>query len=221
MRKLDPKAVKMIALLMSDPKMHWERAARQAGYDQPRKTAKMLKKDVHFVAQLDEELRKRTQRYDKRFLDTDILLAAIADHAFFDPRKLFNEKGELVHLRELPFEVANCITSIKVFKDGSKKALKAWQKRIEYDDDWDGFLDEGPPQDLLDEIEPDEYVEIKWTDTFKAKEALIKHVTERDDNRAKQAESHAGSRSEILERARARKLAEEGNHLKEVQREAG
>ena len=70
-----------------------------------------LLKNVRVAAYIAEKQEKLTKKCD---ITKENVLKEIAKISFSDVRKLFNEDGQLLPIKDLPDEVAACISSIEV-----------------------------------------------------------------------------------------------------------
>jgi phage terminase small subunit len=134
---LRPKQQKFVDEYLVD--LNATQAALRAGYSE--KTAKcsghenLTKPDIQkAIAERQADRNRRTE------VTQDRVLLEIARLAFNDPRKAFNENGELKAVKDWPDEVAAAIQSIKIneFKgaDGETvvvKEVKFWDKGKQID----------------------------------------------------------------------------------------
>ena len=70
-----------------------------------------LLKNVEVAKAVQEAMDKRAAKLD---IDSERILQEIARLAYIDPRKVFNEHGQLLPIHQLPDEIAVCIASIEV-----------------------------------------------------------------------------------------------------------
>lgn len=105
-----------------------EKAARQAG-------TRLL--SVAAIRQKIAEVRERS--FAGMEITTDRILREVARLAFFDPRKLFDSKGNLVKIHEMDDDTAACIASVdheEIFEGrgenrvnvGVLRKIRAWDK---------------------------------------------------------------------------------------------
>jgi phage terminase small subunit len=113
-------------------------AAIRAGYSQKtaNEQAARLLADVSIQAAIAERINDRSKRTE---ITQDRVLLEIARLAFNDPRKAFDEDGNLLPVKQWPDDVAAAISSIKVTEqridnDGDEiiasqiKEIKFWDK---------------------------------------------------------------------------------------------
>ena len=70
-----------------------------------------LLKDVEILAQIDA---RRTELSNKYELTTETLIRSMARAVFFDPRKLYDENGQLKAITDLDDDTADALTGIEV-----------------------------------------------------------------------------------------------------------
>lgn len=110
-------------------------AAIYAGYS--KKGAEVrgseLVRDRKVVELLD---RRRNEQLEKSKLTADEVLQSLARAVRFDPRKLYNEAGELKHPTELDDETADVLSSIEVAEEyagkGDERELVGYTKKLKW-----------------------------------------------------------------------------------------
>ena len=87
---------------------------------------------THIVNWIRED-RERSKRYDKALEDSkEWLRARVLDEfsklAFVTPRKLYDEKGQMLPFKDWPKETADAVKKITLHGDGSIKVVEFWPK---------------------------------------------------------------------------------------------
>lgn len=107
-RRLNPKQVRFVEEYLID--LNASAAALRAGYKHPDIGRRLVTKShvSEAIAEAQEERSKRTR------IKADNVLVELARLAFSDVRKLFDEQGDLVPMRELDDDTAASIAGIEV-----------------------------------------------------------------------------------------------------------
>lgn len=136
MKELTPKQQQFAREYLKD--LNATQAAIRAGYSE--KTAKeqgaRLLTNVHVASFVQKEMDKRAKRTE---IDANDVLREIARLAFVDPRNLFDERGRLKPVTQLPDNIAASVASVEVVTSripGSDPVdveytskIKFWDKR--------------------------------------------------------------------------------------------
>lgn len=96
--------------------MNATRASIEAGYSKhsaDSQGSRMLK-NVKVKAYIDKHSRKRLEKLD---ITADKVMQELANIAFFDPRKMFNENSGLIEIQDLDDATAKAIGTIKLRKE--------------------------------------------------------------------------------------------------------
>ena len=131
MPKLTAKQRKFIEEYLID--LNATQAAIRAGYS--KKTAKQMGAENLSKPDIQEEIKKRTQSVtEKAGLTQERVLLEIARLAFNDPRKVFNEHGDIKPIEEWEDEVAACISSVETTTTTDKNGNTDFTRKIKF---WD------------------------------------------------------------------------------------
>lgn len=134
-KKLTKKQQVFVAEYLTD--MNATRSAIAAGYSENsagEQGSRLLTK-----AKVSEEIAKKTQeRCEKLNITADRVLAEIAKLAFLDPRKFYDDKGNLREVTELDDETAACLAGVEVFEEfegrGADRERIGQTKKIKFAD---------------------------------------------------------------------------------------
>lgn len=149
MASLTVKQRKFVNELLRDPNMDAVQAARKAGYSEKNihAAAWSLMRNSKVQEQISSVVEARQERV--RVSQDDVLRELVAI-VMFDPRELYQEDGTLKRVKDLPPEVARCLTHIEV------KEL---------------FSSSGNHRDLVGYIS-----KVRWIDRLRAIEMLARHL---------------------------------------------
>ncbi len=133
LKRLTPSQLLFVEALKADRQFNPTSAARAAGYAVPSQAANKLMKNPIIKAAVGRALYERQRKFE---VTAERVLQELAAIAFFDPRKLVDECGLLLEMKDLPGEVAAAIQSLKVLQspgDGDSEATrvidyKFWNK---------------------------------------------------------------------------------------------
>lgn len=100
-----------------------QQAAIRAGYtpNSARKYAHVLLRKPEVQQHLNEA---RKEIHDQAGMELQSLLAEYAKVAFFNPRRLFDEKGNAIPFADLPPDVASAITSYEIVNHQGVATIK-------------------------------------------------------------------------------------------------
>lgn len=125
--KLTDKQRLFINEYLADPDMNATRAAGKAGYSMPNKAIGILFKNPLITKEIGKAIRDRMRRCE---ISADRVLQELVNIAFFNPKRMLDDKGAVHELKDLPDEVAVCIQSMKISyteepqEDGSYVQIK-------------------------------------------------------------------------------------------------
>ena len=129
--KLTAKQKKFIDEYLID--LNATQAAIRAGYSE--KTAQQAGSRLLLNVVVSEEIKRRTQSVtEKAGLTQERVLLEIARLAFNDPRKVFNEHGDIKPIEEWEDEVAACISSVETTTTTDKNGNTDFTRKIKF---WD------------------------------------------------------------------------------------
>lgn len=131
--RLTPKQAAFVAEYIID--WNGSKAAVRAGYSE--KTSRQIAEEMlskpHIMAAIQEQVKARESR---TLVTQDRVLLEIARLAFNDPRRAFDENGDLLPIKQWPDDVAAAISSIEIdaicdgdgMVIGHTKKVKFWDK---------------------------------------------------------------------------------------------
>jgi len=125
-KKLTPKQQRFIEEYLVD--LNATQAAIRAGYSAKTAHVKGHELRTKFSLMISEAKEARSERTE---ITQDRVLQEEACLAFSDPRKIYDQDGNLLAPHELPEEVARAVSSFEVIelKDGKKKyKYRCWDK---------------------------------------------------------------------------------------------
>jgi len=141
--KLTPKQRMFVKEYLVD--LNATQAAIRAGYSKrtaSEQSARLLA-NVKIQKHLQTDIKKRGERVE---IKADSVLKELGNVVFFDPRRIYDENGNLKHIKDMDEDVAKAITSHKVIKvESDEKATYTT-------------------------------IEIKWADKLRAVELSMKHL---------------------------------------------
>jgi phage terminase small subunit len=113
------------------------RAAIAAGYS--KHSAEITGCKLLRNAKVSEQISKKTaKRFEKLEITADRVLQEIAKLAFLDPRKFYDENGNLKPVTELDDETAACLASVEVFEEfagrGDEREKIGQTKKVRFAD---------------------------------------------------------------------------------------
>lgn len=96
---------------LADDKFDGARAAKKAGYAKPSNAAGKLMKQKHVAAYLGRKLYERMVSCE---LSAEVVLKELSHIGFADVRDLFDERGVMIPVQDLPDSIARAIASVEV-----------------------------------------------------------------------------------------------------------
>lgn len=119
-KRLTPAKMMFVKAMQADPFMNPVNAARTAGYKAPNQTANKLMKDKVVLAILGKELHARQEKFE---IKADEVLQELHHLGMARASDLYDEKGQLLALEDMPERARAAIKSFKVTRkivDGGK-----------------------------------------------------------------------------------------------------
>jgi phage terminase small subunit len=130
---LNPKQQLFVEKLMSDREFSPANAAKAAGYKTPVQSANQLLKNPHIHKLLGHLIYERGVANK---LDANRVLQELAAIGFFNPKRCIDPAtGAVLHLKDLPDDVAICVREFKAVErvDGEGKLL-GWTYEFKFHD---------------------------------------------------------------------------------------
>ena len=84
-----------------------------------------------YIKVLREERKERIREQFK--IDDERITRGYAHVAFVDPRQCFNEDGSLIHIKDLPYEVATAIKDVEVVTKNNGEGEVLYVSKIRFD----------------------------------------------------------------------------------------
>lgn len=125
--------------ILADPSFNAFNAAKKAGYKAPTSAAGKLLANENVLKVIGAKIHKRVKKTE---VTAQRVLEELACIAFLDPGEMYDEDGNLKHIRDMPERVRRAIASMEVDRrnrrgrgeDGEEDDIEETNKRIRMND---------------------------------------------------------------------------------------